>query len=448
MIILGMSEGSHDAGVTLLEDKNILFASHAERHSRIKNDFKLHHTQFPVSEKYQPDVTAFYEKPFRKNIRRIMSGQKWQRKPRKCDYYFGHHETHAAAGYYTSPFNECNVIVVDAIGEWNTVTIWECKDNKMKKIKSWNYPYSLGLLYSAITQRIGFKPNEDEYITMGMAAFGEPKYDLEYLLHENNHRGVGKIFPHAHPRDLAASVQNLYETKFLQLLKYCKYSNLVLSGGCALNCVANSKIPDRFNIWILPAPGDAGSSLGAAALVEKKKLNWLHPYLGYAIEVHGQGHVKDIVDYLENHGVCGVVNGKEEFGPRALGNRSLLADPRLDIKDTVNDIKQRQKFRPFAPAILEEHFDDYFVGRKNRYMQFVCKAKHDYKSVTHIDGTARVQCVEKDNISILRPILEEWYNRTGCPMLLNTSLNIKGKPMCSTWKDAQRFEKKYNVKVF
>ena len=444
MINVGISEGFHDSAITVLNGQEILYAAHGERSTKIKNDPILDTELIPL--KY--DTINFYEKPFLKNTRRLFAGQKWQTHKRKYDNYFGHHETHAAAGYYTSPFNECNVIVIDAIGEWNTVSIWECKDNEMKKIKSWNYPYSLGLLYSAITQRIGLKPNEDEYITMGMAAFGEPIYDLEYLLYENNHKGVGRLLPTAHPRDLAASVQNLYETKFLQLLRYCKYSNLVLSGGCALNCVANSKIPDRFNVWILPAPGDAGSSLGAAALVEKKKLNWLHPYLGYSIEIHGQDHVKDIVDHLEKHGVCGVVNGKEEFGPRALGNRSLLADPRLDIKDTVNDIKQRQKFRPFAPAILEEHFDDYFDGRKNRYMQFVSKAKHDYKSVTHVDGTARVQCVEKDNISILRPILEEWYNRTGCPMLLNTSLNIKGKPMCSTWKDAERFEKKYNVKVF
>ena len=449
MRVAGISEGSHDAGYSLIEDREILYASHSERYSQIKNDSRIHSSMVRVS-----NIRAYFENPFWKNTRRLYAGQSWITKKTKYDMCFPHHKTHAAAGFYTSPFRKANVIVVDAIGEWDTTSIWYADQGNLhqhktlKKIYSRKYPWSLGLLYSAVTELLGYKPNEEEYIVMGMAAFGEPKYDLEYLLHENNHRGVGKIFPHAHPRDLAASVQNLYETKFLQLLKYCKYSNLVLSGGCALNCVANSKIPDRFNIWILPAPGDAGSSLGAAALVEKKKLNWLHPYLGYAIEVHGQGHVKDIVDYLENHGVCGVVNGKEEFGPRALGNRSLLADPRLDIKDTVNDIKQRQKFRPFAPAILEEHFDDYFDGRKNRYMQFVSRAKHDYKSVTHIDGTARVQCVEKDNISILRPILEEWYNRTGCPMLLNTSLNIKGKPMCSTWKDAQRFEKKYNVKVF
>ena len=444
MINVGISEGFHDAAITVLHGQEIISATHSERYTKIKNDPILDLNLIPI--KY--DTINFYEKPFLKNTRRLFAGQKWQNPRRKYDNYFGHHETHAAAGYYTSPFNECNVLVIDAIGEWNTITIWECKDNKMKKIKSWNYPYSLGLLYSAITQRLGLKPNEDEYITMGMAAYGEPRYDLEYLLEENNHKGVGRIFPHAHPHDLAASVQNLYETKLLQLLKYCEYNNLVLAGGCALNCVANSKIPDRFNIWILPAPGDAGSSLGAAALVEKKKINWQHPYLGYSIEIRGQGHVKEIVDHLLKHGVCGIVNGKEEFGPRALGNRSLLADPRLNIKDTVNEIKQRQKFRPFAPAILEEYFDKYFVGRKNRYMQFVSKAKHDLKSVTHVDGTARVQCVEEYNISILRPILEEFYNRTGCPMLLNTSLNIKGRPMCSTWKDAERFEKKYNVKVF
>ena len=442
MINVGISEGFHDAAITVLNDREIISAWHTERFSKIKNDPILDEELIP--QRY--DTISFYEKPFLKNTRRLFAGQNWQNPRRKYDNYFGHHETHAAAGYYTSPFNECNVIVIDAIGEWNTITIWECKDNEMKKIKSWNYPYSLGLLYSAITKRIGLKPNEDEYITMGMAAFGEPKYDLEYLLEKNNHKGVGKIFPHANPNDLAASVQNLYETKFLLLLRHCEYSNLVLSGGCALNCVANSKIPDRFNVWILPAPGDAGSSLGAAALVQKKKLNWYHPYLGQM--ANSISSPTDIVNHLLEHGVCGVIDGKAEFGPRSLGNRSLLADPRLDIKDTVNEIKQRQKFRPFAPAILEEHFDDYFVGRKNRYMQFVCKAKHDLKSVTHVDGTARVQVVEKDYVSILRPVLEEWYDKTGCPMLLNTSLNIKGKPMCNSRKDGERFERKYNVKVF
>jgi len=440
-INVGISEGFHDAALTVLDGQDIKYASHSERYSRVKNDKWVHQDQLVDS-----DSISFYEKPFLKNTRRLFAGQKWTTPKRKYDNYFGHHETHAAAGYYTSPFDKCNVIVIDAIGEWDTISIWECKDNKMKKIKSWKYPYSLGLLYSAITKRLGFKPNEEEYIVMGMSAFGEPKYDLEDLLYRNNHKGIGFYMPLAHPYDLAASVQNLYEVKLLQLLKYCEYSNLVLMGGCALNCVANSRIPDRFNIWIMPSPGDAGSSLGAAALVEKKKLNWQDPYLGYNID--SIVNPKQVVAHLLKFSYCGIANGRAEFGPRSLGNRSLIADPREDIKDTVNEIKKRQKFRPFAPSILEEHFDDYFVGRKNRYMQFVCKAKHDLKSVTHVDGTARVQVVEKDCKSVIRPILEEWYDKTGCPMLLNTSLNIKGQPIVNTWEDGQDFERKYNVKVF
>ena len=453
MIILGMSEGSHDAGVTLLEDKNILFASHAERHSRIKNDFKLHHTQFPVSEKYQPDVTAFYEKPFRKNIRRIMSGQKWQHKPRKCDYYFGHHETHAAAGYYTSPFDDCNILVIDAVGEWDTISIWKATTerrhlgyitHKLEKIKSWKYPYSLGLLYSAITKSIGLEPNEEEYITMGMAAFGEPIHDLEPLLFKNNHAGVKLNFK-ARREDLAASIQDLYEKELLKLVDMCPHENLVIMGGCALNCVANSKIQNK-NIWIMPSPGDAGSSLGAAALVRKRKINWESPYLG--VNIQGTINPKNVVNELLRNKICGVANGKAEFGPRALGNRSLLGDPRFDIKDMVNQIKHRQKFRPFAPAILEEYADEYFDGPMNEYMQFVAKAKHDYDSVTHVDGTARVQIVKKDCKSWIRQILEEWYDQTQCPMLLNTSLNIKGEPIVNTWDDAIHFMRETNVYVF
>ena len=455
MIILGMSEGFHDAGLCLLENDKIVFASHAERHSGIKNDFKLHHTQFPRSERYQPDVTAFYEKPFRKNLRRLYAGQSWQKPSRKCDYYFGHHESHAAAGYYTSPFDDCNILVIDAIGEWDTISIWEATTekkhlghvtHKLKKIKTWKYPHSLGLLYSAITHRIGLKPNEDEFITMGMAAFGEPIYNLEDQLWENNHKGCGNIFPEAKPEDLAASVQDLYERELLKLVEMCPHENLVLMGGCALNCVANSKIKGK-NIWIMPSPGDAGSALGAAALVRKRKLEWRGPYLGTPIL--GPVNAREIIAELNRTKIVGIASGRAEFGPRALGNRSLLADPRdSNIKDAINDIKRRQKFRPFAPAILEEYATEYFDGPMNEYMQFVAKAKHDYSSVTHVDGTARVQVVKKGCGSAIRQILEEWYESTGCPMLLNTSLNIKGKPMVNTKEDAEEFSRLYNVAVF
>jgi carbamoyltransferase len=241
-------------------------------------------------------------------------------------------------------------------------------------------------------------------------------------------------------------VQQLYEKKFLELLKYTTKKNLIIMGGCALNCVANSKIPKDYNVWIMPSPGDAGSSLGAAALINGVRLNWRHPYLGHNIAKSISP--KQVVNHLLEHKYCGIANGRAEFGPRALGNRSLIADPRLDIKNTINQIKQRQKYRPFAPMILEEYFDEYFHGRKNRYMQFVSKALHDYKSVTHVDGTARVQVVERSNPSVARLILEEWYEKTGCPMLLNTSLNIKGQPIVNTWDDAIDFQREYNVKVF
>ena len=426
-----------------MEGDRITYASHSERYSKSKGDKYLHHKQWnKVSKK---DTIAYYEKPFLKNLRRIYAGQKWQRTRVRYDVNFSHHESHAAAGYYTSPFNECNILVIDAIGEWDTMSIWKCKNDRMKKVTSWKYPHSLGLLYSAITHRIGLKPNEEEYITMGMAAFGEPKHDLKNQLWENNHRGIGNIYPKARSEDLAASIQSLYEREFLKLVEMCPHENLVIMGGCALNCVANSKIKNK-NIWIMPSPGDAGSALGAAALVNKKKLKWVDPYLGHEILV-GVNPKKVVTELLERK-ICGVAHGKAEFGPRALGNRSLLGDPRYDIKDTVNIIKRRQKFRPFAPAILEEYKDKYFEGPMNEYMQFVAKAKHDYRSVTHVDGTARVQVVKKDCKSIIRPILEEWYDRTGCPMLLNTSLNIKGKPIVNDWNDACEFERQYRVAVF
>ena len=443
MRIVGISEGMHDAALSVIDDTEIIYASHSERYSRVKNDKWVHNSQCKLTK--DADTIAYYEKPFWKNTRRLYSGRSWKKTTTEYDISFRHHESHAAAGYYTAPFDDCNILVIDAIGEWDTVSIWEGKDNELKKIKSWKYPYSLGLLYSAITQRIGLKPQEDEYITMGMAAYGHRTYNLEELLWQNNQWGVGNLLPNAENEDLALSIQILYEKKFLELVRMCPKKNLILMGGCALNCLANSKIYGK-NIWIMPSPGDAGSSLGAAALVQKKKLNWKHPYLGYNIQ--GQVNPKEVVKELLKNKVCGIANGRAEFGPRALGNRSLLGDPRYDIKDTVNNIKQRQKFRPFAPAILEEYAKKYFRGPMNRYMQFVAKAKHDYKSVTHVDGTARVQLVEKDNVSVLRPILEEWYEKTGVPMLLNTSLNIKGKPIVNDKKDAKRFMEKYNVRVF
>jgi carbamoyltransferase len=451
MKILGISEGFHDGAVALIDRSgNILHASHSERYSKIKNDPRIHSDQI-----VENDLVAYYEKPWLKNTRRVLSGQGFKNSRIKYDKSFYHHESHAAAGFYTSPFDEADVLVIDSIGEWDTISIWKAwcdkgalgkKVPRMKKVKSWKYPYSLGLFYSAITQRVGLKPNEDEYILMGMAAYGEPIHDLSDLLYRNNHRGIGQHLPEAKDVDLAASAQYLYEKELLKIIdENCKHKNLVFMGGCALNCLANSKIENK-NIWIMPNPGDAGSAIGAAALAFNRKLKWEGPYLGY--DINRSINPKHIAKYIVDNSVCGIANGRAEFGPRALGNRSLVADPRINIKDTVNAIKRRQMFRPFAPAILEEFAEEYFVGPMNEYMQFVAKAKHDYSSVTHVDGTARVQIVKQNCKSIIRPVLEEFYELTGVPMLLNTSLNIKGMPMVNDENDAQLFESKYNVKVF
>lgn len=452
MKILGISEGFHDAGATLIQNGNILSATHAERFSRKKNDRWLHPKQM-----VDADVVAFYEKPWLKRTRQLYAGQGWKKKRSDYDVSFYHHQSHAAAGFYTSKFDECDILVVDSIGEWDTISIWkawmEGDKPKMKKTKSWKYPFSIGLFYSAATHHIGLKPNEDEYITMGMAAYGEPVYaDMlkDIMYNHNCHKGFPNQYwsPLAKKEDIAASAQKVVEDKILDYVKlYCKHDNFVFMGGVALNCVLNSKISNLGkNMWIMPNPGDCGSSLGAAALAYGKKLNWKHPYLG--TNIRREINPKKVVSHLLDHSYCGIANGRAEFGPRALGNRSLIADPRRDIKDTVNQIKRRQLFRPFAPAILAEHVNKYFEGPTNEYMQFVAKAEHDYSSVTHVDGTARVQIVKEDCSSILRPILEEWYDQTGCPMLLNTSLNIKGQPMVDTWAHAKQWMKKYHVKVF
>jgi carbamoyltransferase len=203
------------------------------------------------------------------------------------------------------------------------------------------------------------------------------------------------------------------------------------------------------NVWIMPDPGDAGSAIGSVLAYYKKHIKWTGPYLGHNIE--GEYPVENVIQELLSTGLCGVASGPAEFGPRAFGNRSLLADPRgTDIKYRVNEIKQRQQFRPFAPAILEEHAGDYFEGCTGPYMQFTaqCRFPELYPAIVHADGTSRVQTVgSKDNPGFRR-LLEQWYATTGCPMLLNTSLNIKGQPIVNTVEDAVEFEKYYGVKVF
>jgi carbamoyltransferase len=473
----GISAAAHDAALTVVEGDEILFASHAERYSGIKNDKHLNADQINAALKFgKPDKIHWYEKPKLRAMRRFLAGQGIVRfSVRQYLEQFGlvgipvefayHHESHAAAGFYTSPFDDAAVLVVDAIGEFDTVTIWNASGEKMKKIWSMEYPKSVGLFYSAMTQRVGLKPNEDEYILMGMAAYGKNKYGLELLNlynEENLHRGCQWWKPELNTEqdhyDIAASAQWVYEVLFRDLivrtgnLTNWKQRNLVIMGGCALNCSANSIAIEYFpNVWIMPNPGDAGSSLGAIAANNRRKLNWKGPYLGENIET--EYPVEKLLTYLLEHGIVGVASGRAEFGPRALGNRSLLADPtRSDIKDRVNEIKRRQKFRPFAPVILEQYAAEYFdmPVEISPYMQFTarCKFPTRFPAIVHADGTSRVQTVNKEQHPGLFELLTKWYEKTGCPMLLNTSLNIKGFPMVNDEKDAEAFQNMYKVAVF
>jgi carbamoyltransferase len=481
--ILGISGGFHDAAAALISTQgDIIFAGHAERYSKQKNDAHIHPGLLAEFCDYEIDTVAYYERPWLKQLRRLRSGEgidwnsittgqvirqqlgTWLQHPPRHTVSYSHHLSHAAAGFQTSAFEQATVVVIDAIGEFDTATIYAAEYDGAgravyRRLWSQGYPRSIGLFYSAVTKRIGLHPMDEEYITMGMAAYGEPCYveELGALLDHNLHTGIDPDWlPGAANEDIAASAQAVTEQLIYTIMQrardYRWSSNLVYQGGVALNCLANRNLGEYFeNVWIMPCPGDSGSSVGAAALAYGGRINWHTAYLGQ--EIPGEYPVLACVDSLQHDRIVGVASGRAEFGPRALGNRSLLADPRgPDIKDQVNEIKRRQKFRPFAPVILAEHVDEFFDMPRgfshSPYMQSVarCRRPDLYPAICHVDGTSRVQTVEADGSGI-RALLEAWHERTGCPMLLNTSLNIRGEPMVNDRADADRFQQLYKIKV-
>jgi len=492
MNYVGISSGFHDAALTVIDDNgNILFAGHSERYNKEKHTKDLCYdiVKDALSYTTSSDIEIhYYERPWMKFLRQVRSGEKpalsnlfvkniiGQELIDKLQggkvYTHNHHLSHAAAGFQTSPYDDATVVVIDAIGEFDTISIYNARYDKngvaqYKKLWGQKYPHSIGLFYSAMTQHVGLRPLDEEYILMGMAAYGNPKHtdimsglitDIEDIrFAENLHIGIpDKFLIDKNEMDIASSTQNVVEILIKSVISKAKMlggsKNLVYGGGVALNCSANRLLGEYYdNIWIIPNPGDAGSSLGAACLGYGKRVNWTNAFLGY--DISGPYPTNRILDSLLTDKIVGVASGRAEFGPRALGNRSLLADPRgNEIKDKVNEIKRRQKFRPFAPVILEEYADMYFDmprGFSNsRYMQVIARCRHPqlFPAIVHHDGTSRVQTVPKDGTGI-RELLEKWYILTGCPMLLNTSLNIRGEPMVNNREDADRFEKLYNVKV-
>lgn len=495
MNYLGISTSFHDSAISLIDNTGkILFAGHSERYTKHKHDKHLSMDIVVDALSYSTsrDIEVhYYERPLIKYFRQLYSGEKPALSTISAKHLIGegllykitdgrggkvhthnHHLSHAAAGFQTSPYDDATVVIIDAIGEFDTISIYNAwYENgiaKYKKLWGRHYPNSIGLFYSAMTKRAGLKPLDEEYILMGMAAYGNtrPLREMSNTLiesfsdvtfKENLHIGVPDDFVKgADDMDIAHSAQVIVEQMIMSVISKARMlggsKNLVYGGGVALNCLANRLLGEYYdNIWIIPNPGDAGSSLGAACLGYGKHLNWTDAYLGHNIP--GVYPVNKLLDHLNTTGIVGVASGRAEFGPRALGHRSLLADPRgSEIKDKVNEIKRRQKFRPFAPVILEEYADTYFDMPKgfinSRYMQVIsrCRVPELFPAIVHHDNTSRVQTVPKDGSGI-RELLEKWYVLTGCPMLLNTSLNIRGEPMVNDRSDADRFEKLYNVTV-
>lgn len=501
MRYVGYSEFYHDAGLAIItEDGTVEFATHGERYSKKKNDSNIPDELWDMIN--DDDHVSFYEdhvikfdmrggaQAHGRSAENIQKSENFEMFPYPeatvFDAHHQHHESHCASAFYTRPWDdkEDTVLVsIDGVGELQTAVIY---DSDFNLIKEWHYPKSVGLVYTLTTKFLDLRPLEDEYVVMGLSAYQETCteskaisdwlirwYDnLEDIAPEvamgiavgggksqreqdrlRFRREFKRRIESVEPKVAARATQDFADYAIMGIMsEAAKYGKkLCYSGGCAQNVVINSRLFELFDeVHIAVSPTDAGSGLGTAArswakATGKDKLIW-SPYAGYNIT--NPIDPSAVVDHLLEHRYCGIANGRAEFGPRALGNRSLIADVRYDVQDTVNTIKRRQKYRPFAPAILEEYAEEYFDGPMNEHMQFTSWAKHDYAPVIHVDGSSRVQIVRKDCESVFRKVIEEYHDRTGVPMLLNTSLNIRGRPMVNDEHDAELWQQKYDVKVF
>lgn len=422
--------------------------------------------------------------------------------------FSGHHEAHAASAFFSSPFDEAAIITIDGVGEWATTTIGKAANNTLEILQEQKFPHSLGLFYSSFTQYCGFKVNSGEYKLMGLAPYGKPIYkkkifdhlielkdDGSFLLNMNyfnfaeGNTMVNSVFeklmgqPSRKPEtemttfymDVAASAQEVLEEIILKIARHAQtltgMSSVCMAGGVALNCKANQKLMASGifqKAYFYPASGDAGGAVGAAYVgaylyhkLNRDKQLFSPIYLGnnydkdavqqilnhYQISaISGDGIIDMIVEKISEGKVIGWFSGKMEFGPRALGARSILADPRNpEMKSILNEkIKLREGFRPFAPAVLEEYANEYFEIFDANYDTMMVTAtakngvKNKYPSIVHKDGTCRIQIVKKELNPEFYDLILSYYNLTGCPMLINTSFNVRGEPMVESPIDALR----------
>ncbi|MFH1957016.1 MAG: carbamoyltransferase [bacterium] len=567
MNILGISAFYHDSAACLVQDGKLAAAAQEERFTRKKHDFSFpkNAINFCLQSKglksKDLNFVAFYEKPFLKferilethlnyaplGIRSFLKSmplwikQKiWMKEFIAEETGFDgkiifpeHHESHAAAAFFPSPFQEAAFLTTDAVGEWATTSYGTGKDNGIRILSEIDFPHSLGLLYSAFTYYTGFKVNSDEYKVMGLAPYGEPKYkdlilselldlkkdgsfrmNMKYFDYPVGLKMITKKFermfggPPRKPEsqitqkdmDLARSVQEVTEEIMLRMARHIHketgHKNLCLAGGVALNCVANGKILREGpfeNIWIQPAAGDAGGALGASLFVwyqylEKKRIadgkkdfqqgSYLGPEFknDYIKNYLEERHIpytlltdeeipEKIADLIAGQNVIGWFQGRMEFGPRALGNRSILGDARsVKMQETINlKIKFRESFRPFAPSVMKEKASDYFETKtESPYMLLVAPVKKEIcremsgeeqklfgldklkivrssiPAVTHVDYTARLQTVDRNDNPLYYRLIEKFNEKYGCPVIINTSFNVRGEPIVCKPEDAYK----------
>jgi len=539
MIQLGLSGFYHDSAAAIVIDGKVICAIEEEKLSGIKHDssfpFKaiqwcLDYTKIRIDE---VDMVCWYENPKDKYDRVKETIGKWGglRYPKKWKNfkqrwhmdegdlesllwsigyegiitYTQHHLSHLALSYYTSPFDNAIGLSIDGVGERHSIYATMCDSKGFHKIQTLEFPHSLGLIYSAFTAYLGFKPNEGEYKVMGLAPYGDKqryhtifdkvatiggefdivKMDMKYFTWETsdtdmfNDKLIDLIgFPprfkdepiEQHHKDLAASLQRWYESALYfiinRITNIWDSENLVLGGGCAYNGTANGKIKTFTsikNVWIPFAPSDAGSAIGACLYHYHQTLGnpkvksgdnqspylgeeWSNPELlkiilqkrvtGNSVMMYDSNDVlcKEVAKLINDGNIIGWFQGRTEFGARALGNRSILGNPHLsDIRDRINKVvKKREMFRPFAPSVTIEDYQKYFVSEEDvPYMNQVVKVKSgvNIPSVTHVDNSARIQTLKREDNPLYYDLLKEFEKLTGTPILLNTSFNLKDHTM-------------------
>lgn len=567
--ILGISAFYHDSAAVLLRDGEIIAAAQEERFTRRKNEesFPVQAINYCLTEggckAENLNAVVFYEKPILKfaraletflaiaphglksfvtavptwlaeklNMRRTIRAE--LALPAEIPILFsGHHQAHASSAFFPSPFTEAAILTVDGVGEYATTTISAGEGLQIRPLVELDFPHSLGLLYSAFTVYCGFRVNSGEYKLMGLAPYGEPRFEkvildqlmdlkpdgsfhlnMEYFDFLRGQRMTNDRFhelfggPPRTPEsqfesrhfDVARSIQKVTEEVILRLARHARkltgHPDLCMAGGVALNCVANGRIlRERIfdRLWIQPAAGDSGGALGAALAVWNESLaskgdkarrciapdamkgsllgpSFNNEEIEKALKQYGAVFTRysnpELITHtaslLASGKVVGWVQGRMEFGPRALGNRSILGDPRnAEMQRTLNlKVKKRESFRPFAPAVLQSKMQDYFdLDTNSPYMLLVAPIQSSQRAsptaekdgldrlkvvrskipaVTHVDYSARIQSVSPDQNARFHDLLLAFEKLTACPMLVNTSFNIRGEPIVCSPDDAYR----------